>query len=415
MQSINSWLISLNWTTRTLVMITAAAVMAVIIAPVVFQLLGGHLDWRLAVTAIISASIIAPPLVHALILIEKISETNRIKAENAKCAVERRNAVFQALLENSAAIHQADSLASLLDNFIVRLQTLVPSKGLLILISGGVRHKMIRCMTDWNIPEKEKQYILENHHLLLQAEEDGVMTNLRTMAESEASWSLFKVNGRENAALGCLLIKGPPILPEDAEVIQLFIDQLAMATENKLLIIELEKLANHDQLTGVYNRNYFELELSRQIALKQQNPGTDFSIILVDLNGLKKVNDTYGHPAGDTLIIAAATILKEKCRIEDVVTRLGGDEFAILCPCTSLDQAQAIRQRLVSASAVATVARFDDDIPPPGETPVSFSVGLASSSESSPEAVLNEADKRMYEEKSRHYHQQALAALQYRR
>lgn len=158
MQSINSWLISLNWTTRTLVMITAAAVMAVIIAPVVFQLLGGHLDWRLAVTAIITASIIAPPIVHALVLIEKLSEANRIKAEQAKCAAERRNAIFQALLESSAAMHHADKLVSLLDNIIVRLQTLVPSKGLLILISGGVRPKMIRCMTDWNISEKEKQY-----------------------------------------------------------------------------------------------------------------------------------------------------------------------------------------------------------------------------------------------------------------
>ncbi|RNC67597.1 MAG: diguanylate cyclase [Desulfuromonadales bacterium] len=99
-------------------------------------------------------------------------------------------------------------------------------------------------------------------------------------------------------------------------------------TDQKRFEEELHYIANHDALTGLYNRGFFEEEL-RRLASGRAFP---VSIILADIDGLKQVNDTLGHDAGDRLIQRAAQILLDSFRTEDIVARIGGDEFAVLLP-----------------------------------------------------------------------------------
>lgn len=99
--------------------------------------------------------------------------------------------------------------------------------------------------------------------------------------------------------------------------------------EQRQRISQLEELADQDTLTPVINRRAFVRELSRVVSYGERY-GTPSSLLYIDLNGLKQINDTYGHPAGDAALMKLATILTEQVRGSDVVGRLGGDEFGVL-------------------------------------------------------------------------------------
>lgn len=94
----------------------------------------------------------------------------------------------------------------------------------------------------------------------------------------------------------------------------------------KDLELELEYLSYHDQLTGLHNRRFFEAQLDK--LNKEEN--LPFTIVLADVNGLKLINDSFGHAAGDELLKKVAEVIEKGCRNKDIVARLGGDEFVIL-------------------------------------------------------------------------------------
>jgi diguanylate cyclase (GGDEF)-like protein len=112
----------------------------------------------------------------------------------------------------------------------------------------------------------------------------------------------------------------------------------------------LRFLSVHDQLTGLYNRLYFEEEIVRL----EKGRLFPISTIMADVDGLKAVNDSHGHSAGDQLLIQTATIFRSCFRAEDVVARIGGDEFAALLPgsnaCTAYKVIERINNRLKETS-----------------------------------------------------------------
>lgn len=133
-----------------------------------------------------------------------------------------------------------------------------------------------------------------------------------------------------------------PILQKESGEVQGVVIVFRDITEERAQQDAIEYLSYHDQLTGLYNRRYFEEQLVRL----DDPANLPLSIIMADLNGLKLTNDAFGHQMGDELLQKAAAIISGCCRSEDVVARWGGDEFVILLPKTSAQGAEMVVKRI---------------------------------------------------------------------
>jgi diguanylate cyclase (GGDEF)-like protein/PAS domain S-box-containing protein len=162
-------------------------------------------------------------------------------------------------------------------------------------------------------------------------------------------------------------------------------------TERKHVEEELRKLSIHDVLTGLYNHGFFMAELARL----QRGREFPVSIVMVDVDHLKQVNDEHGHAAGDELLRQVAQVLMRAFRTEDVVARIGGDEFAVLLPATDAPAADVSLQRV--RHLIRENNAREAEIP----IHISMGVSTADKAERLPTAV-KEADSNMYREKRRH-------------
>jgi diguanylate cyclase (GGDEF)-like protein/PAS domain S-box-containing protein len=172
--------------------------------------------------------------------------------------------------------------------------------------------------------------------------------------------------------------------------------QIEDVTERNRLARELKDLADVDPLTGLFNRRRFERELSDQL-VRHRGGRRGGAVILIDLDNFKEVNDTLSHQAGDEMLVAAATALRERSRKTDVVARLGGDEFAVLIADVSAEQAAT-----VGAALVARIAEQVVRGPALGISRITASVGVvvhSADTELSGDELLNDADLAMYEAK----------------
>lgn len=110
----------------------------------------------------------------------------------------------------------------------------------------------------------------------------------------------------------------------------LYTGLVADISERKAMMEHLKQMAEHDGLTGLYNRGYFQTELERVVERVKRTPGQMCALMYIDLDNFKYVNDTLGHAAGDKLLIDVAMILNKRARKSDVIARFGGDEFSVL-------------------------------------------------------------------------------------
>ena len=155
-------------------------------------------------------------------------------------------------------------------------------------------------------------------------------------------------------------------------------------------LAEVELIADRDPLTPALNRRAFMRELSRALAF-QTRYGGEAALIYFDLDGLKRLNDQYGHAAGDAAIQAVTTTLVDGVRESDLVGRLGGDEFAVLLARASLADAQAKAAALAAAVAAEPVVHGGRSLP------LSVSFGVRALEAGSDAArTLAEADAAMY-------------------
>jgi diguanylate cyclase (GGDEF)-like protein/PAS domain S-box-containing protein len=180
------------------------------------------------------------------------------------------------------------------------------------------------------------------------------------------------------------LAGGPPLY---------LISQVEDISQRKELERQLRHLAQHDPLTGLFNRRRFDEELTRQLAHARRYQ-TSGALFILDLDNFKQVNDAHGHAAGDQVLNGVATILRTQLRATDVPARLGGDEFAVLLDDADLEGAKRVATKLLNAVRGNTTT-------PGAIAPIRLSVGIALLGPGGPsqEALMQQADHAMYRSK----------------
>ncbi|HYH51708.1 MAG TPA: GGDEF domain-containing protein [Acidimicrobiia bacterium] len=166
--------------------------------------------------------------------------------------------------------------------------------------------------------------------------------------------------------------------------VQMTVDR-AISCAARRAFSQLERAACFDALTGVLNRRSFQADVARELGRVARHGG-GFSLVIIDLDGLKAVNDTLGHNAGDARLQALGSALRSYTRREDTAYRIGGDEFAVLLPGASPEQASRVMGRVADA---ALPARF------------SWGVAACPSDGTTAEDVVAAADARLYRRRAR--------------
>jgi diguanylate cyclase len=177
-----------------------------------------------------------------------------------------------------------------------------------------------------------------------------------------------------------------PIIMENGEIIGVVI-VFSDFSEKRKRMNEIEFLSYHDYLTGLYNRRFFEEELKRHDVSRN----LPISIVMGDVNGLKLINDSFGHPTGDELLKKAAELIVKACRADDIVARLGGDEFVVLLPKAGEEDAA----RLIKRVQTELIEENFSGIP----LSVSFGQATKTQGEESMNELLKGAEDHMYRHK----------------
>lgn len=201
--------------------------------------------------------------------------------------------------------------------------------------------------------------------------------------EEEIKEVLFKIMG-EVEELKNINNKFITKLEEQKEEIQKLRKELRKVKEE----------ANIDPLTGLRNRRSFERALS-EFFRDFKKFGYPFSVIMIDLDNFKQINDTYGHLAGDKVLREVGNILRNYLRAKDVVARTGGEEFTIILPGITKDEAVLVAERLRKVIANHTIEHEDKKI----SVTASFGVAEMREGLENPEDLIREVDERLYEAK----------------
>ena len=206
-------------------------------------------------------------------------------------------------------------------------------------------------------------------------------------------------------------VKSGTFTPDHARLAAAYADQVAIALENARLFAQTQELAITDPLTGLYNRRFFfnQAKTEFERARRYQGP---LSIIMLDIDDFKKINDTYGHLIGDQVLQSLARLCRENVREIDVVGRYGGEEFVILLPETPLVISQPVGGEnssssdgiIINSGAITAAERLRQKVDQniiqteKDNLRITISLGVAEYHPdiTSPEMLLDHADQALY-------------------
>lgn len=213
-----------------------------------------------------------------------------------------------------------------------------------------------------------------------------------SMLNKESGTYSFYLNQAVRALVAMVLIFSVYLVYQQVLIYRLrnqLADQIQSLAKVESLASEVYKLAALDQLTGLYNRRSGEQRLAQEISRAQRH-GRPLTVLLIDLDGLKHINDSYGHAAGDLLIKTFAERLQRAIRGSDVAIRLGGDEFMALLPECRVDEVRHVLARIEGVDCEYEGRRI----------PCQFSRGWTDYNPGeSPQDLLKRADEALYSNK----------------
>jgi diguanylate cyclase (GGDEF)-like protein len=158
----------------------------------------------------------------------------------------------------------------------------------------------------------------------------------------------------------------------------------------------LEQETFTDPLTGLFNRRFLDRRLNEELANACRH-GIPLSVLMIDIDHFKKINDTHGHQTGDEVLVAMAELLSAELRENDVIARFGGEEFLVIAPHTPVENAEELAERLRTAAQAQKIQASND----PNGVQFTVSIGVAQVEEGTdtPDGLVSAADNRLYRAK----------------
>jgi diguanylate cyclase (GGDEF)-like protein len=257
--------------------------------------------------------------------------------------------------------------------------------------SSSLPERVLSCLESW---AQENQARLRGGPIVLDSLES--VPSLRALAEDRqlplgsacAAPLLFHED-----LLGALVALAPGatvFLPHDARSLEIYAGHAAIALWNARLVDRLEREAAEDPLTGLANRRGLSLASAAEVDRAARH-GTMVAMVMLDIDHFKRVNDTYGHPLGDQILVSAARALRAAVRAHDTVARIGGEEFALLLPEADAERAMFVAER---ARELISQVRLPD-----GQLSCSAGVAAITAAEGGEGQLFAAADRALYEAK----------------
>jgi len=235
-------------------------------------------------------------------------------------------------------------------------------------------------------------------HLTLIVDKKGASPNQKMGAKAALKSHLTLPLAVEGEVLGCISLDSEQPNAFDVQDLQFFSVigyQIAATFKQFQKISSIKDLALYDKLTNVHNRRYFDERLKTETQKSFSNH-TPLSLVMVDIDFFKKVNDTYGHHAGDSVLSKIASLLKNSVRKDDTVARYGGEEFVLVLPGAKLEVTAIIAERI---RRLIETTPFEIE---GGQIPITISMGISNlpaHQAKSEEELVKMADQALYNAK----------------